>query len=112
MNFRPTNIEKGEGGEFSLFKLIGPIIMSLIVDPCHMLKLARNALGHLGSFLDNDNNRIGWNFFSALNNIQESEGLNFANKLSSKHLQYEKHKMNVKLAAQTLSSSVADAIEL
>jgi hypothetical protein len=32
MNLRPTNIEKGEGGEFSLFKLIGPIIMSLIVD--------------------------------------------------------------------------------
>ncbi len=82
-----------------------------VLDPCHMLKLARNALGHLGSFLDNDNNRIGWNFFSALNNIQESEGLNLANKLSSKHLQYEKHKMNVKLAAQTLSSSVADAIE-
>jgi hypothetical protein len=70
-----------------------------VLDPCHMLKLARNALGHLGSFLDNDNNRIGWNFFSALNNIQESEGLNLANKLSSKHLQYEKHKMNVKLAA-------------
>ena len=32
MNFRPTNIEKGEGGEFPLFKLIGPIIMSQIVD--------------------------------------------------------------------------------
>ncbi len=31
MNFRPTNIEKGEGGKSSLFKLIGPIIMSLIV---------------------------------------------------------------------------------
>ena len=31
MNFRLTNIEKGEGGKFSLFKLIGPIIMSLIV---------------------------------------------------------------------------------
>ena len=74
-----------------------------VLDPCHMLKLARNALGHLGSFLDNDNNRIGWNFFSALNNIQESEGLNLANKLSSKHLQYEKHKMNVKLAPQFIS---------
>jgi hypothetical protein len=37
MNLRPTNIEKGEGGEFSLFKLIGPIIMSLIVD-IHMME--------------------------------------------------------------------------
>jgi hypothetical protein len=35
MNLRPTNIEKGEGGEFSLFKLIGPIIMSLIVYMYH-----------------------------------------------------------------------------
>ncbi len=50
-------------------------------------------------------------FSQHLINIQESEGLNLANKLSSKHLQYEKHKMTVKLAAQTLSSSVADAIE-
>jgi hypothetical protein len=49
--------------------------------------------------------------FSSLNRIQESEGFTFANKFSSKYLQFEKHKMNVKLAAQTLSSSVADAIE-
>ena len=33
------------------------------------------------------------------------------NKLSTSHLKFEKHKMNIKLAAQTLSSSVANAIE-
>ena len=33
------------------------------------------------------------------------------NKLSLNHIKFEKHKMNVRLAAQTLSSSVADAIE-
>ena len=33
------------------------------------------------------------------------------NKLSPNHIKFEKHKMNVRLAAQTLSSSVADAIE-
>ena len=82
-----------------------------ILDPCHMLKLARNALAHLNFFVDNENNIIKWNLFSSLNRIQESEGFTFANKFSSKHLQFEKHKMNVKLAAQTLSSSVADAIE-
>jgi hypothetical protein len=26
------------------------------LDPCHMLKLARNALGHLGSIVDCENN--------------------------------------------------------
>ena len=75
-----------------------------------MLKLARNALAHFNFFGDNENN-IKCNLFSSLNRIQESEGFTFANKFSSKHLQFEKHKMNVKLAAQTLSSSVADAIE-
>jgi hypothetical protein len=75
-----------------------------------MLKLARNALAHFNFFGDNENN-IKWNLFSSLNRIQESEGFTFANKFSSKHLQFEKHKMNVKLAAQTLSSFVADAIE-
>lgn len=34
-----------------------------------------------------------------------------ANKLGKKHLQFERNKMNVALAAQTLSSSVADAID-
>ena len=82
-----------------------------ILDPCHMLKLARNALGHLGSFLDKDKNIIRWSFFSSLNKIQESEGFQMANRFTSKHLMFQKHKMNVKLAAQTLSSSVADAIE-
>ena len=82
-----------------------------ILDPCHMLKLARNALGHLGSFLDKDKNIIRWSFFSSLNKIQESEGFQMANRFTSKHLMFQKHKMNVKLAAQTLSSSAADAIE-
>jgi hypothetical protein len=75
-----------------------------------MLKLARNALAHFNFFGDNENN-IKCNLFSSLNRIQESEGFTFANKFSLKHLQFQKHKMNVKLAAQTLSSSVADAIE-
>ena len=34
-----------------------------------------------------------------------------ANKLSKGHIEFQRQKMNVKVAAQTLSSSVADAIE-
>ena len=43
--------------------------------------------------------------------MQANEGLKFANKLSNHHIEFERHKMNVRLAAQTFSSSVADAIE-
>ena len=83
----------------------------VILDPCHMLKLARNALAHLGSIVDSEKNIIRWKFFSSLNEIQESEGFHLRNKFSSRHLQFQKHKMNVQLAAQTLSASVANAIE-
>ena len=34
-----------------------------------------------------------------------------ANKLSARHIDFTKNKMSVKLAAETLSTSVADAIE-
>jgi hypothetical protein len=77
-----------------------------------MLKLARNnALGHLGSFVDGDGNEIKWHYIKKLQQLQQQEGLNLANKLSMNHLKYEKLKMNVRLAAQTLSSFVANAIE-
>ena len=38
-------------------------------------------------------------------------GLKFGNSFSGKHIQYFRNKMNVKTAAQTFISSVADAIE-
>ena len=51
-------------------------------------------------------------FIESLIDLQQSEGLKLGgNKLSKKHLMYEKCKMKVNIAAQTLSSSVADAIQ-
>ena len=83
----------------------------VIADPCHMLKLARNALAHLGTIIDNEGGKIQWEHFQQLYILQEQKGLKMGNKLSPNHIKFEKHKMNVRLAAQTLSSSVADAIE-
>ena len=82
-----------------------------IFDPCHMLKLARNALAEINSFVDSEGNIISWDFFSSLKQIQEDEGFNLANKFTSKHFEFQKKKMNVALAAQTRSSTVADGIE-
>ena len=83
----------------------------VILDACHMLKLARNALAFFGTFSTSDDDKTQWKFFHNLNFIQEQEGLKLGNKLSNNHLQFEKHKMNVSLADQTLSASVADAID-
>ena len=83
----------------------------IILDPCHMLKFTRNALAHLGTIVDGDENLIRWQHIEEPQKLQEVERLNLGNKLSSNHLKFQKHKMNVRLAAQTLSSSVANAIE-
>ena len=49
--------------------------------------------------------------FDELQKLQQQEGLNLAKKLSETHLKFGNHEMDVRLAAQTLSSSVANGIE-
>ena len=83
----------------------------MIADPSHMLKLARNALAFLGTITDEDGQKIQWHYFQQLHMLQQEEGVKMTNKLSFNHIKFERHKMNVRLAAQTLSSSVVDAIE-
>ena len=80
-------------------------------DPPHMLKLTRNALGDLRVFMDYQNRSIEWRFITSLHAEQTKEGLKFANKLSNSHINFHRNKMNVQIACQTLSSSVADSIE-
>ena len=86
----------------------------VIFDVCHMIKLIRNLLGHYGTICHEENGilkEIRWEYLDLLYNLQHELGFAFANKLKKKHLLWQKHKMNVKLAAQTLSSSVASAID-
>ena len=86
----------------------------IIFDACHMLKLMRNVLADYGTIshiVDGRKEDIKWEYIVALNDIQEDLGLSFANKLKRKHVDWTKHKMKVNLAAQTLSASVAAAID-
>ncbi len=52
-----------------------------------------------------------WNFIKQLNLLQNEEGLHSANKLRNSHLEWKKQKMKVSIAAQTISSSVADSLD-
>ncbi|KAG8307101.1 THAP domain containing 9 [Homalodisca vitripennis] len=81
-----------------------------ILDPPHMLKLARNALADI-KVIDSESGRICFKYIEDLNNLQNKLGLKMCNKLSDKHVLYKNRKMNVKVAAQTISSSVADALQ-
>lgn len=51
----------------------------IFLDPCHMFKLIRNALGDLGTYMDGRGNLR--QFVKRLNQVQESEGLQLGNKL-------------------------------
>ena len=81
------------------------------LDACHIIKLARNALGDLGCFKTTDGKLIEWQFIKNLIGLQIEEGFNIANKLNSDHLNWQRQKMKKKLAAQTFSSSTAAALQ-
>lgn len=85
--------------------------VALFLDPCHCLKPLRNTLAHNKSIIDDNGNVIRWEYFIKLHEIQMKESLHLANKLRASHINYEKQKMKVKLAAQIFSTSVADAID-
>ena len=76
-----------------------------------MLKLMRNALAEKSVLIDGDGSEIKWQYLKALQELQSTEGLLAANKLNERHIQWTRQKMKVKLAAQTLSASVASALE-
>lgn len=82
------------------------------LDPYDMLKLVQNTIGDKKSIVDGDKKFVKWEYFEELHKLQESEGLHLANKLRSAHILWFKKKMNVNLAAQLLSESVATALEL
>ena len=79
-----------------------------------MIKLMQNLLGDQKIICYEENGtiqRIKWQYIKALNSIQEDLRLSLANRLKKQHILWTKHKMNVRIAAQTLSFSVASAID-
>lgn len=83
----------------------------VILDVCHMLKNVRNVLAKKKIFFNAKGEAIEWKYFQRLVEIQSEEQLHLANKLRTTHIEWYKQKMNVRLAAQTFSQSVADAFK-
>lgn len=86
-------------------------VVYMILDIPHMIKLARNCLGNKKIMYDSDNKEIKWSFLESLVTLQISENINLGNKLTKTHLEFEKVKMNVRVAAETLSNSTAGSME-
>ena len=83
----------------------------IFLDACHMIKLVRNTLSDWKVLQDRDGKAVDWQYLTKLHALQQQEGLHLANKLRAAHIDWKPQKMKVNLAAQTLSSSVADALE-
>lgn len=82
----------------------------IFFDMCHMIKLVRNTLGDKKNIFTSTGDVIEWNFIEMLHELQKSEGLVIANKLSNKHVNFQNNRMNVRLAMQVLSESVSKAL--
>lgn len=81
----------------------------IIFDPPHMLKLARK---HFSSnMIYYQNILVNWDLIKLLVEKQSMGTFNLSNKLTQKHINWHQNEMNVKLAAETLSKSTADALE-
>lgn len=83
----------------------------VIFDPCHMEKLVRNNLARRSEIFDSENNSISWKYFIELEKISRGNSFGLTHKLNRKHIDHKDKIMNVRLATETLSNSVADAIE-
>lgn len=89
---------------------VGKHSVYILLDACHMLKLWRNTFANKILY-DSEGGLITFKYIVDLHNFQQNEGFLAGNKIRQRHIQFYKEKMKVSLAAQTLSASVADALD-
>lgn len=103
---------KGNNRQFKPF-IINPINdekIYIILDPSHMEKLVRNRLASCEVFFDSNGNKIEWRYILQLYEFSNKNDFH-AHKLTKKHIEWKQNAMNVRLAAETFSESVAGCIE-
>lgn len=81
----------------------------IIFDPPHMLKLIRKHFSKNNLYYQNE--LIDWNLLRILVDRQRSGNFDLCNKLTQHHINWSTKPMNVRLATQTISRSVADVLE-
>lgn len=75
-----------------------------------MIKLVRNSFESKRKFFDGSGRKIRWQLLENLVKLQKNVGLNFANKITPRHIYFRNEVMKVKLATQLMS--VANALKL
>lgn len=115
----------GLGTNYATFELLGaffgkenfrPFIIDeqtnrricLVLDRPHTIKLIRNCLAAKECLADGNQNKILWKHFVDL--VHRKSNL-VSHSMTNKYIEFHSNKMNVKLAAQTLSFSSANSME-
>lgn len=80
-----------------------------IWDPPHMMKLARGCFGDHQLYYENT--PLKWNLIVELHEMQKKRNLNLGNKLTDLHINFHQNPMNVRVAAETMSLSIADNLD-
>lgn len=82
----------------------------VMLDPCHMEKLIRNRWATCKVFFDGAGNKIEWKYIEDLHKYSCQNDFR-THKITKKHMQWERNAMNVRIAVETFSESVASSIE-
>jgi len=73
-------------------------------------EVSKKCLWRFEGLKDSNGSLIEWSYIAKLHEIQKKDILHLGNKVKTQHVRWQNHKMKVKVAAQTLSFSVAAAI--
>lgn len=82
----------------------------IIIDPSHMEKCLRNALAGSKVLYDDHGEKVEWRYIESVYKYCKEQSMH-TNKLSKKHINWKDHKMNVAIAVETMSESVAFTME-
>lgn len=85
--------------------------IKIILDPSHMMKMLRGAIGNKKILYDAQKKPIKWVYFERLVNFRERRNFHVMHKMTQAHIDFHKNPMKVVLATQTLSHSSANALE-
>lgn len=110
INFNKNNqITKSQWHPYIINPINGKKI-HVILDPCHMEKLVRNRWATCQVFYDSAGEKIEWRYVEALYEYSLKHDFK-THKLTKRHMQWKRNMMNVQLAVETFSSSVACSME-
>lgn len=90
---------------------VGNSKIHIILDPSHMLKMMRGAIGNRKILYNSENKPIKWLFFERLVNFRDRRNFSGMHKMAQAHIDFHTNAMKVILAVQTLSDSTANAMQ-